>query len=88
MPFPFVKMPTLGEFIRAAVSQGCKENTAASVRGTKGTVPSRYLVAPGPRAAVVILPNIADDDRLAPAVLSQYVRTLKLRGFEDYVLDD
>ena len=89
MPFPFAKMPTLREFINAAVSQGCVEKfSGLTIRGPRGETCPKYLVGKGARAPIAILPDIEDDERLTPAVLSNLVRVLSVRGYEYCILNN
>ena len=88
MAYPFKTMPTLREFIYSAVQQGCKEGRVRGIIGARGPAKAHYLVGPGPKGAIAILPNIGDSVRLTPTVLSSLVRILGVEGYEDSVIDD
>lgn len=88
MSFPFKGMPTLREFVYAAVQQGCKEREVPGIVGARGPAKARYLVGAGPNAPIVILPNVGDSVRLTPTVLANLVRTLGVTGYEDCVIDE
>jgi hypothetical protein len=88
MAFPFGKFPTLGDFIKSAVAQGCIEKaTEGKLKGPRGEIQSRYLTRPDPGAPIAVLPNIGEDEPLTPIVLGQLVRTLKVQGHEHLILD-
>lgn len=78
-------LPTLRQFIIAAVAQGCQEKFARrEIPGWKGPLTGHYLVR-GNLSAV--LPNIRDSDPLTPTILGNLVRTLTLTGFDDSLGD-
>ncbi len=86
MAHPFAPMPTLREFIDAAVSQGCREGVAHSkLVGPHGPTEVRYLE--GTNKVIYPFPNIKDDDRLTSTLMASVVRALKLRGFDDLLGD-
>ncbi len=88
MPFPFTAFPTLRAFIDAAVAQGCREGTIEGrLVGPRGPVAIRYLVAPGPNGALAILPEMGDEERLSPTVISNLVRVLRVHGFSHCLID-
>jgi len=88
MAHPFGKMPTLAEFVNEAKAQGCMERTPkGTIRGPRGEHECRYLVRPNSNVPA-ILPNIENDVRLTPVMLSQLVRVLKVAGYEQLVIDD
>jgi hypothetical protein len=75
-------MPTLREFIDAAISEGCREGVSQrEIMGPRGSVKARYLV--GSSGVPYILPDIADDEHLTPTVLASMTRVLKVRTFWD-----
>lgn len=88
MAYPFTAFPTLRTFIERALSQGCEEGLLTDcLVGPRGPVTIRYLVAPGEDGAIAILPEMDDDERLTPTVISQLVRVLRVRGFEHCIID-
>lgn len=87
MAYPFAKMPTLKEFINSAKAQGWEERVADRiVQGHKGPTRARYLIRSEPGTPIAILPEIDDDERLAPTVLSNLVRLLGIDGYDHCVL--
>jgi hypothetical protein len=86
MPSPFRAFPTLRELIEQAKAQGCKEGSISGIVGPRGPAPGRYLV--GTNGVIKILPNIQDDERLAPSEIANIVRVLRVTGFEHYYIDD
>jgi hypothetical protein len=75
MAFPFGQLPTLRQFIDAAVALGCRELTIPGVSGPSGgTAYSRCLVSP--TSNPVPLPNVPDDERLTPTIVGGLHRGL------------
>lgn len=80
MPFPFQQMPTLAEFKTWACDRGCKRyDPSVKISGPRNASNPRCLIGPNDR--VVILPNMSDDERLAPSTVEGYCRQL---GIESY----
>ncbi len=77
MAYPFAPMPTLREFVEKALTYGVTDTTSKRhVTGPRGEETFRYLrKGDGP---IVILTNIAEDERLTPVVLSNLCRQLDL----------
>jgi hypothetical protein len=46
------------------------------------------LVAPGPKGAIKILPDMKDDERLPPSEVAHLVRVLHVHGFDHCFIDD
>ena len=88
MPSPFRAFPTLREIVEEAKKQGCKEKTLSGIVGPRGPAPARYLVGAGPNGAIKILPNVSDDEHLAPSEIKNIVRVLKITGFDHFYIDD
>jgi hypothetical protein len=88
MPVPFIAFPTLREVVERCKAQGCREGSVPGISGPKGKAPARYLVGAGSNGAIKILPNIGDNDRLAPNEIANIVRVLKVTGFDHYFIDD
>jgi hypothetical protein len=88
MSVPFTTFPTLGELILAAKAQlqGCELKTLTGIVGPRGDTPARYLVALG--RPIVILPNLRDDERLAPDQIAALVRVLRIEGFDKFFIDE
>ena len=77
MAYPFAQMPTLGEFVEYAVSQGCMMHEfPGRMIGPRGSVTPRCLR--GLKNVISILPNIDDDDRLTPLLLRNLCAQLGL----------
>ena len=70
--------------IDRAEEQGC-ELRQRIMNGPRGDVVTRYLVR---GKLVAILPDIEDDERLAPTVITQLVRVLGLTGFDHCIIGD
>lgn len=80
MPYPFGQMPTLREFIEAALEEGCEEKfSEGEIVGQRGAAKARYLV--GRNGVIYIVPNMKDNERLAPSVMASMARALKIRAF-------
>jgi hypothetical protein len=88
MSSPWAHLPTLGQFIVAAKSQGCREGTLAGIVGPRGPVLARYLVGAGRNGAIAILPNIKNREHLTPTMVGNLVRALKIVGFDHCFIDD
>lgn len=77
MAYPFTRMPTLGEFLDVAVSNGCRRVAVrGELVGPRGVVLARGLQK-GHRPPVV-LPDIATDEHLTPTMLQFLCRRLDL----------
>ena len=48
MAFPFGQLPTLRQFLDAAIAQGCQEILLKGIIGPNGPVDARCLVGPPP----------------------------------------
>jgi hypothetical protein len=82
MAFPFAPMPSLKEFIEAAVREGCREGISRSeIPGRNGPMRARYLV--GRNGVPYILPDIDDHECLTPTVLASMRRALRVDAFRD-----
>lgn len=80
MAHPFQQMPTLREFIDAAVEEGCEERVSESeIIGPRGPTRARYLR--GTNGVVYILPEMADGDRLTPTTMASMARALRLKCY-------
>jgi hypothetical protein len=88
MPVPFIAFPTLREVVEHCKAQGCREGSVPGISGPKGKAPARYLIGAGPNGAIKILPNVADNERLAPNEIANIVRVLKITGLDRYFIDD
>jgi hypothetical protein len=78
--YPFAEMPTLRQFIDAAVMEDCREGYSKSeLVGPRGPTRARYLV--GTNRVLVILPNIADHERLTPNQTESMTRALQIQKF-------
>jgi hypothetical protein len=86
MASPFRSFPTLRELVEQAKKQGCREGRIDGIVGPRGPAPARYLA--GKDGVIKILPNIADDEHLAPSEIANIVRVLKITGFDHYFVDD
>jgi hypothetical protein len=72
MAFHFGQLPTLREFIDAAVARGCRELTIPGISGPSGgTAYSRCLVSPANNPV-----PLADDERLTPTMVGALHRGL------------
>lgn len=75
MAFPFGQLPTLQQFVHAAVAQGCRLLNIPGITGPSGGIGIyRALVSPGGNP--VPLPDIADDERLTPTMVGGLHRGL------------
>jgi hypothetical protein len=82
MAFPFGQLPTLREFLDAAIAQGCEEIEVAGVIGPNGPIDARCLVGPPPARIPYPLPGMDDDDRMTPSLIGSIERTLGIQtGF-------
>jgi hypothetical protein len=77
LAYPFVQTPTLDEFVKLAQANGCQEHHfGGTITGPRGAASIRCLK--GNRNVIVILPNIASDQRLTPTVLRSLCNQLAL----------
>jgi hypothetical protein len=77
MAFPFGQLPTLRQFLDAAIAQGCREITVAGVIGPSGRrVDARCLVGPPPARVPYPLPGLNDNQRLTPSLVGSVERAL------------
>jgi hypothetical protein len=76
MAFPFGQLPTLRQFLDAAIAQGCQETYVKGLLGPNGPIDARCLVGPPPTRIPYPLPGIKDDDPLTPTVIGSIERTL------------
>ena len=76
MAFPFGQMPTLRQFLNAAVARGCQEILVKGVIGPNGPLDARCLVGPPPSRIPYPLPGIGDDDYMTPTMIGSIERTL------------
>lgn len=76
MAFPFGQLPTLREFLEAAVAHGCEVIRVPGIIGPNGPIDARCLVGPPPSRIPYPLPSIEDDDRLTPTLIGSIERTL------------
>ena len=82
MAFPFGQLPTLREFLDAAIALGCDLVEVPGVLGPNGPVDTCCLVGPPPSRIPYPLPGIEDDERLTPSLVGSIERTLGIRtGF-------
>lgn len=86
MPVPKDQLPTLREFLDAAVAQGCKYGELqGELVGPRGRIAARYLVS---RAGVIYpLGNRKDDERLDPTTFLSMVRILGIIGYDDLIAE-
>jgi hypothetical protein len=77
-------MPTLREFIDAAVKQNCKYGELqGEIVGPRGHIKARYLVS---RTGVIYpLPEMADGEHLDPTTIWSMVRVLHVSGYEHLI---
>lgn len=76
MAFPFGKAPTLGEFIEKAKTHGVEVKHCPVVDGPQGPVRFSYLWIDADR--FVPLPDLSNEDRLAPDLVDHLARRLKI----------
>ena len=81
MAYPFLKLPTLGEFLDIAISKhGAKENKTAKVQGLHGQTEIRYLIreCSNGKKALAVIPDIKNEERLTPSVLRSLCNCLEI----------
>jgi hypothetical protein len=83
MAFPFGQLPTLRQFLDAAIAQGCREMTVPGVIGPDGRgIDARCLVGPAPARIPYPLPGLKNGDRMTPSLIGSIERTLGIKtGF-------
>ena len=71
MPYPFIQMLTLGEFITRATSGYKTEIKKINISGPRGPIEVRVLVRTGEdgKKKIAVIPDLKDDDHLIPTVL-------------------
>jgi hypothetical protein len=76
MAFPFGQLPTLREFLDAAIAQGCQVVEVLGVVGPQGPIAARCLIGPPGNRIPYPLPGMADDERMTPTLIGSIERTL------------
>jgi hypothetical protein len=77
MAFPFGQLPTLRQFLDAAIAQGCREIAVPGIIGPDGNrVDARCLVGPPPKQIPYPLPGLKDGQRMTPSLVGSIERTL------------
>jgi hypothetical protein len=77
MAFPFGQLPTLRQFLDAAIALGCEEVIVPGVTGPDGRlVDARCLVGPAPNRIPYPLPGLKDRQRMTPSLVGSIERTL------------
>jgi hypothetical protein len=77
MAFPFGQLPTLRQFLDAAIALGCEEVRVPGITGPDGKpVAARCLVGPAPKRIPYPLPAMRDNQRMTPSLVGSIERTL------------
>jgi hypothetical protein len=78
MAYPFVQMPTWGEFIKALISKDCRQGEAGDLIGPRGATIVRYLEAPS-GVTTAILPNVKPSTRVTTTTYLSFQRALGVK---------
>lgn len=71
MAYPFIQMPTLGEFVARVISEYQAQIKEIDISGPRGPVKVRVLIRTGKdtKTKIAVIPDLKDGEYLIPTVL-------------------